>query len=85
MSDELREKIARALTRADDVPESWWHRDRYLARADAVLAVLPTYEQVGWFHKNLGTLMPLHKPQGWANDREPVFRRGAAVPEGDEG
>jgi hypothetical protein len=45
MGDELRDRIARALAAYYGVP----HRvDWYYGPADAVLAVLPQYDQVGW-------------------------------------
>jgi len=48
MGDSTRERIARALKGAPDDPHLVRGDDWWLALADAVLAVLPEYEQVGW-------------------------------------
>ena len=72
--DELREKVARALYEYDQAYTDAWPgveseiADWYRAGADAVLALLPTWEQVGWM-----SLAGTVHDEWYANSDVPVY------------
>mgnify|MGYP000856665182 CR=1 FL=1 len=66
--DELREKVAKALRDAMFTGSTAPLGDGWYRYADAVLAVLPTWEQVGWM-----SLAGTVHDEWYANSDVPVY------------